>query len=106
MASSKDAGHVTSNVGGSPVFKPTVSRIDKSIAQPSPNAKEVKPLEEEAKATAEEVEKRREDAVEANTVSPEDGDVETHVSEKVEAKEAEEDTDEEEQTEGDEQEDE
>ena len=89
MGASKNAGHVTSNPGGSPIFKPTVIQTDRSLAQPLPEAREVEPIKEEAKATAEEVKERKGTAIKDNTVVPDDGDVKAHVS-KVEKKKSEE----------------
>ena len=86
MGASQNAGHVTSNIGGSPIIKPKVTELDRSLAQPLPDARKVEPVAEETKATAEEIEARKKAALAENTTNPEEGDVDIHISTTVEEK--------------------
>jgi len=77
MGASKNADFVSSAFGGNQ--KPHVRSVDRSIAQPSPDAKKVVPVED-AKASKEEIEEKRTKAIEEHTIKPSEADKDTFVS--------------------------
>ena len=80
MGASKNADFVSSAFGGNQ--KPHVRSVDRSIAQPSPDAKEIVPVED-AKASKEEIEEKRTKAIEEHAIKPSDADKDTFVSKGV-----------------------
>lgn len=80
MGSSKNADFVSSAFGGNQ--KPHVRSVDRSLAQPSPDARKVEVVED-AKASKEEVVKTQTKAIEVNTEKPSDADKDTFVSKGV-----------------------
>lgn len=91
MGASQNADYVASSLGGT--GKPTVERVNRSFAQPAPEAKEVAPQAEEAKASKEEIEKKKADAIEANSTDPSPADTNTFVSKAKEESAAEKEED-------------